>query len=434
MSLRDRNLILERDRSYSFGHGVGQKLTRLATYLALHEGDAFDRSRRERLSSRLLGELEQAWLDAPDNLAAATDPAYWNIERLLEKTTTWEGERLALRKPKIIINSRVTQPGNLSVSWQPADERDFPRFRDYTPGWGRPVNEIMFVREYETAARLHPHGQYMSDWEAAMCSFLVETCNEAVAEIVGIARRHCEVEVDLQVDLELNEDGYVTGYHHSNAAHREKQRLAPYVEQRNELENLYGISLIEIVSVADAYSRQAVQYPLIARTLQHYFGMKQVGDAKQFRIALKAMRDLLGKLKHDVPTMTLSEEQKSFPRQLTPNSTTRPSDGLMPQPEKEPAAVPAAPMDSSTPVTQETRPGIEQLSYPRHVYQATPEELGPLGVISTMEMIERINEKMRREGRHPISVADFPVNKKLFDRMRIRFEKLGLARQPSTDV
>lgn len=423
MSLKDRNLIFEQRRSYSFGFTVSQKLIRIGAYLALHDTDSFSGDDREHLSTKFFRELENAWADVSDNLVSATDPSYWNIDHLLTRKETFRGTQSFVRKPKIIINSEITQAGNLSVKWYPDDDRDYRRFADYTPAWGRPLNEIMFIRQFSSAARTYSH---LGNWEAAMRSFIVETCIEAIAEVVEIAKRHCEVEVDWQVVLELNEDGHAVGYHHTNAKQREAQRLVPYLEERNELEQRYGMMLTKIVSLSNAYSREGVQYPRIAKVLQQNFGMLEQRDGKQFRAVVAEMRDLLRNLGEDIPDTTLSDDEKSYPAQF---AVSRP----VTEPHRTTAEKTAVLLERVAATRRGKQPSVQAPLYPTHVYQASPDELERLGVSSTNEIIDRINERMRNEGRHPISIADYPVNKKLFDRMCIRFEKLGLISQVKND-
>jgi hypothetical protein len=115
---------------------------------------------------------------------------------------------------------------------------------------------------------------------------------------------------------------------------------------------------------------------------------------------------------------------------------TKPDRAVRPSPTK---AQPASPLWARAPVSEPIRSekpvstvdDYEKQKvwspprYPERTYIASDEELAPYGQASVEEMVATMNAYLNPK-RDYVSVGDYPTGKKKFDRLCVRWQRLGL--------
>lgn len=133
-------------------------------------------------------------------------PKDWNWSYVLG-----ESRGRSIKKPKISIGCHITSKNNFSVWWR-GEQWGAERHgdcgwlippTDHTYGWGRPQNELLFIRDVEfldpRPGLKHTLGRD-GDWSALDATFIAWIA-AAYNEICDIAR--CFYDVDVVSDIEL---------------------------------------------------------------------------------------------------------------------------------------------------------------------------------------------------------------------------------------
>ncbi len=411
-------MILERDAYILRNHHQGrvtfdtvQRMCELSANIAVQHPESFNGYPIH--SHKLLKELQRAWSEMPFAMAELSNPYNWNIGALLQETEQRRERVLALREPKIVIDVEVTKPGNLSVRWYRKDDdirRDAFERRDFE----RPPNELLFVRGFKDAF----YDLYRQDdqWRAKFASAVLDTCIGAVEETIHFAGRNFKVERNWIVQLEYEADR-VKGLETTNAQMRETRRLAPLLKEKQEFELEVGMSCERIVGLNAAYAIGGASTVRTGGILRDHFSLK-FGASQRYSVVLKNADRLLRAIASKPDRILLTEEQANF-SPINPLRESSPIVRILN------TRIAKATHHSGELVVPRTIP-----PYPKRVYPASDDQLAALCVTTVRELVDKMNEHLLNAGDFPISASDFPTNKRLFDRLVVRHERLGLASSP----
>lgn len=413
-------MILERDsyilRNHSHGrvtYDTVERMCNLSANIAVQCPQSFNDDGRPIHSHRLLMELQRAWSEMPFAISELKNPQNWNIGALLKEEKR-RGEMVpALREPKIAIDVEVTKPGNLSVRWYRKDDdirEDAFERRDFE----RPPNELLFIRGFRDAFYDVNHKD--DPWRANFASAVLDTCIGAVEETIHFAGKNFQVERNWMVRLRY-ENGKVTSFEETNYQTREARRLAPLLKEKQEFEAEVGMSCERIVGLNAAYGSLGASPMRTAAILRDHFSLNPELSQK-FSVVLKNADRLIRAVASKPDQVVLTEEQTKF----SPINPIR-ERSSMTQMLNTRIASTANHREAS--VATKTVP-----IYPKRIHPASEEELAALGVATVQELVDKVNGYLLKAGDFPISAGDFPTNRRLFDRLVARHDRLGLGEVP----
>ncbi|TLX16020.1 hypothetical protein [Rhizobium sp. MHM7A] len=394
-----------------------ERMCNLSANIAANLPASFNDERKPIFSHRLLMELQRAWSSMPFALNELNNPANWNIDALLTEKLTWDGEVKALRQPKIVIDVEITKPGNLSVRWFRTDEdirEDAFERRDFE----RPPNELLFVRGFKDA--FYDIDRKGDTWRNKFASAVLGTCIGAVEDVIHLAGANFKIERNWKVDLKYVDD-LVVGFEETNNQTRERRRLAPILEEKQRFESEVGMTCEAIVGISRAYERNGLSTARIGAILRDHFSL-DFASFSRFSATRKNAERLLGEVNSQPEEVQLTDEQAN----LSPINPVRESLSVRQALNSRIASATSARDQNNTPKAIPT--------YPKREHPASDEELAAIGVSSVSELVQRVNDHLLSSNDFPISVGDFPSNKRLFDRLVARYERLGLNQQKPNDV
>lgn len=397
----------------NYGQRVGDRIAKFSAYFGLEMLKGYvDDSRLPSLN--LVNELSQAWSDVPFMLSWVANPATWNISELLE-TEIKGGETITkLRKPKLEIISKITQAGNLSVRWFVVNE-DFlvRRFPEETSG--RPKNELLFVRGFQRALNLN-RAPILSSEQKMLTTEALKLCLDAVDEIVRMAQVSCDVDFSRRVLLRFDDDGKTAfSFEQVSTEELDQRARLPFLEELRQLESEINMPMERLLALTAAYMRNGFGLPKIRRILEDHYGL-EIADGRSFPILVNRCRNLNFWLGNRIEIAELTSEQLA----LAPLKKV-----------KSAAEMRAALFDR---IATETRPEKTVAAatipvYPNRTYGAPVEELVRFGVQDVRSLVEKFNMHQIEQGRPPLSQADYPTNKKAFEKLLQRAEAVGLSDQ-----
>ena len=161
-----------------------------------------------------------------------------------------------LAKPRIDVIPHITKKGNLSVIWRPG-ENDEENETDWlwwpgdgTYGWGRPNNELIFIRE---VSHLHP-GLFFHQWDDrvnydVLDGIFIGLIKACFDHFISVLRVPFDVNLvnDIELDLvpaEKDEEPFrqkvIVGWRIFSIEERARQASDQWVA---EFESTHGLSL-----------------------------------------------------------------------------------------------------------------------------------------------------------------------------------------------
>jgi hypothetical protein len=185
-------------------------------------------------------------------------PGAWNLNRLRQRQPMIQEWRPIdkLAKPRIDVIPHITKKGNLSVIWRPG-ENDEENETDWlwwpgdgTYGWGRPNNELIFIRE---VSHLHP-GLFFHQWDDrvnydVLDGIFIGLIKACFDHFISVLRVPFDVNLvnDIELDLvpaEKDEEPFrqkvIVGWRIFSIEERARQASDQWVA---EFESTHGLSL-----------------------------------------------------------------------------------------------------------------------------------------------------------------------------------------------
>jgi hypothetical protein len=393
-----------------------ERMCNLSANIAANLPSSYNDDRRPIPSHRLLIELQHAWSTMPFAINELNNPANWNIDALLKEEMTWEGKAKVLRQPKIVIDVEITKPGNLSVRWFRTDDdikADAFERRDFE----RPPNELLFIRGFRDA--FYDIDREVNTWRARFASAVLTTCIGAVEDVIHLAGANFKIERNWRVDLTYADD-LVKGFEETNQQTRECRRLAPILEEKRLFESAVGMSCEAIVGFSQAYERVGLSTARIGAILRDHYSL-DFASFSRFSSTRKNAERLLGEVNSKPDEVQLTKEQAGY----SPINPIRETQAVRQTLNARIASATGSRDQKSAPKTIPT--------YPKREHPATDEELATLGVSSVSELVQRVNDHLLSSNDFPISAGDYPTNRRMFERLVARYERLGL-NQPQQDI
>lgn len=401
----------------NYGQRVGDRIAKFSAFFGLERLEGYNEQRREPALG-LINELSTAWSDVPFMLSWVSDPSIWNIQELLEHTTEHGEGVTKFRKPKLEITAEITQAGNLSVRWLLVNddflEKRFPKVTSR-----RPSNELLFVRGFHDALVLNNAKNYNLA-SKMLTTEAVKLCLDAVDEIVKMAQVSCDVEFSQRVLLKYSDDGKIAVfYEHVSAEEIERRAKVPIQEEVDRLEAEINMPIDRLLGLSASYMDIGCSSQKVARILVDHYGL-QIAEGRSFAKLLDRCGSLNHSLGRRVKAIELTEEQLA----LEPVKKVKSGDEIhtallgrvaaYAKPEKSVAA-------STIPV------------YPNRTFEATADELAPFGVQDVRALVDKFNQYQIEQGRLPLSQADYPTNRRAFEKLLQRAESVGLLEKQGTD-
>jgi hypothetical protein len=282
----------------------------LAAFIALHEPR--DEHGRFEYNNHawVLSWIAKIWDDAPKELYRATNANMWELGNLLSRQTDrWNRQAVVFRKPKITINAAINSRGSFSLTWHPAEE-DYKRDKLITMGGysGRPTNEIFYFQEFREAASVISN-PYAEPWDRALRGHLISLFHSMLAEIVKIAERHCDVTVDMRLQL-INDPktNLPVDWEIVNLRELETRKLqaehAGNVRDLNwklrevgRLEERFKMTLSQLLAFVAERRSQKQTFDAIEKHLRENSGLEEHPEKLRFMTEIKRIEALAEELK-----------------------------------------------------------------------------------------------------------------------------------------
>jgi hypothetical protein len=248
----------------------------------------------------------------------------------------------------------------------------------------------------------------------------VKLCLDAVDEIIEMTKVSCDVEFSQRVLLKYSDDGQTAVfYEHVSTEEIERRAKIPIQEEVDRLEAEINMPIDRLLGLSASYMNFGCSSQRTAKILAEHFGLN-VAEGRSFTKLLDRCGSLNHSLGRRVKAIELTEEQLAFESVKKVKSADEIRTALL-----ERVATHAKREKS---VAASTIP-----VYPNRTFEANADELAPFGVQDVRALVDKFNQYQIEQGRLPLSQADYPTNRRAFEKLLQRAESVGLLEKQETD-